>query len=545
MDTGTAAPAGSLTHDATSDTGSSSSDNLTSNTTPYLSGTAEAGASVAVTLNGHTYSTTANGSGAWSVRVSDDLSNGSYTPSITSTDVAGNSATANGTAFTVEYSSPHPPIGHLMHDFANDTGSSQTDNITSNATPGLFGTAEANSAVAVTLDGHTYTTTADGSGAWSVIVSNALADGWYRPSITSTDAAGNSTTANGETFMVDHTDPVAPTVDAQVTNTPTPTLTGSAILNPGDPYPGEHLTVTVDGVTYTLGDGHLIISGTTWILKIPRVLADGTYSVIARLTDVAGNISEDVTQAELVVRTAVPAQTNPAPDAAVPAQTNPAPDAAVPVQTSPAQATQDAPPKQVETTHTVDLGGVQKPAAHQDIIPPTSQTEVRTTNGFHVLVEDIGTPSASPVLRLANDIPDQQPSRDTNVIRFVVPMDTFVHTDPTATVSLSAVMVNGTSLPGWLHFNPSKGEFTGKPPKDLRGELQIKITARDESGRQAETIVRIRVGEKVDKLSFLGRPGLSAQLKAQGSFAWKAERDRLIHHARAAEHVAARSAKAT
>jgi len=64
---------------------------------------------------------------------------------------------------------------------------------------------------------------------------------------------------------VDLTAPVVPTVTSLVTNQIAPILTGTA-----DVAAGESLAVTVNGVTYTAGDGNLVDNGDgTWVLVIP------------------------------------------------------------------------------------------------------------------------------------------------------------------------------------------------------------------------------------------------------------------------------------
>jgi len=68
--------------------------------------------------------------------------------------------------------------------------------------------------------------------------------------------------------------------------------------------------------------------------------------------------------------------------------------------------------------------------------------------------------------------------------------------------------------------------------------LLIKVIARDDAGRQVEAVVRIRVGEKADQLSVKGKPTLTAQLKEQSVFAWKAERDNLVKQSRDASQKA-------
>jgi hypothetical protein len=120
--------------------------------------------------------------------------------------------------------------------------------------------------------------------------------------ITATDDAGNSTSATS-TITVDTVAPTAPTVTTDTTNDTTPTITGTATLGAG-----ETLTVTVNGVTYTNGDGNLSASGGNWTLTIPsgNALGAGTYAVTATVTDAAGNVTSDATTNELVIDTTAP-----------------------------------------------------------------------------------------------------------------------------------------------------------------------------------------------------------------------------------------------
>lgn len=64
--------------------------------TPTLTGTAEPDSAIVVNIDGQDYSTTADASGNWSVTVSNTLANNSYTVTVTSTDLAGNSSSLNG-----------------------------------------------------------------------------------------------------------------------------------------------------------------------------------------------------------------------------------------------------------------------------------------------------------------------------------------------------------------------------------------------------------------------------------------------------------------
>ena len=99
----------------------------------------------------------------------------------------------------------------------------------------------------------------------------------------------------------------APTVDALVADSTTPTITGTATLGEG-----ETLTVTVSGATYSVTPE----IDNTWSVDLATAtpasgalvaLGDGnTYSVTATSTDAATNAVNDSTTEELVVDTTAP-----------------------------------------------------------------------------------------------------------------------------------------------------------------------------------------------------------------------------------------------
>ncbi len=83
--------------DPLSDSGESSSDNRTNDTTPTLTGTAEADATVAIvsSVDGTLGTTTADGSGAWTFTPDTALAEGTHEITLTATDAAGNTSTAS------------------------------------------------------------------------------------------------------------------------------------------------------------------------------------------------------------------------------------------------------------------------------------------------------------------------------------------------------------------------------------------------------------------------------------------------------------------
>lgn len=72
------------------------------------------------------------------------------------------------------------------------------------------------------------------------------------------------------------------------------------------------------------------------------------------------------------------------------------------------------------------------------------------------------------------------------IFGFTLPTDTFVHSDPAATIVLDARTASGGPLPSWLTFNPGNRRFSGTPPADVR-ELAVVVTARDPVGNEAST----------------------------------------------------------
>ena len=93
--------------DTASDTGVSSTDNITSNTTPTFTGTAVAGSTVRLYDTGGSTllgTATANGSGNWSI-TSSALASGTHTVTATATDIAGNVSSASA-GLTIRIAAP-------------------------------------------------------------------------------------------------------------------------------------------------------------------------------------------------------------------------------------------------------------------------------------------------------------------------------------------------------------------------------------------------------------------------------------------------------
>jgi hypothetical protein len=199
IDTMTITP--SVRLDAASDTGSDDNDNITKETHPLLTGTAEANATIEIYIDGKLAGqAVTDKNGVWNYRLTDDqtLTDGNHTVMVKSTDIAGNSANSTPMTITVDSVIETPTI-HLD----SDSGTSNSDLITNNTFPVFSGTAEAYSSVVVYQDGKAIgKATADASGHWSYSYtsSQSLEDGSYIFYVTATDVAGNSASSEKSRF---------------------------------------------------------------------------------------------------------------------------------------------------------------------------------------------------------------------------------------------------------------------------------------------------------------------------------------------------------
>ncbi|MCA0049371.1 Ig-like domain-containing protein, partial [Mesorhizobium sp. B283B1A] len=195
-------------------------DHITNDTSLTINGTAEANSTVTVFQNGVSIGTAlADGSGNWSRVDSNVLANGTtYQFTATQTDVAGNtSAVSASYAATIDTTAATP----VITGFTTDSGT-VGDHITNDTSLTINGTAEANSTVTVFQNGVSIgTALADGSGNWSRVDSNVLANGTtYQFTATQTDVAGNTSAVSASYAAT--IDTSGPTVSSIVFLTPNP-----------------------------------------------------------------------------------------------------------------------------------------------------------------------------------------------------------------------------------------------------------------------------------------------------------------------------------
>ncbi|MBI4781195.1 MAG: type I secretion C-terminal target domain-containing protein [Oscillatoriophycideae cyanobacterium NC_groundwater_1537_Pr4_S-0.65um_50_18] len=314
--TAPAAPTVAPDLDAASDTGASSTDNITKDATPTFTGSGTAGDTVTLYADGNAVGTaTVANDGTWSITAS-PLSGGDRLITTTFKDAAGNESTPSP-ALTVTLNTV-TPTGAMVPDLtaASDSGASSTDNITSDATPTFTGSGTAGDIVTLYADGVSVgTTTVDVNGAWSVTAST-LSDGNYTLTSTFKDLAGNeSSPSTGLAITLDTTSPTAPALapdldaasDSGLSNTDNITKNSTLTFKgaPGSGIAGEIVTLYANGAA--VGTGIIAANGSWSVTTSP--LSSGNRTITSTFKDLAGNESSQ--SSGLLV--AIDATTPPAP----------------------------------------------------------------------------------------------------------------------------------------------------------------------------------------------------------------------------------------
>lgn len=107
----------------------------------------------------------------------------------------------------------------------------------------------------------------------------------------------------------------------------------------------------------------------------------------------------------------------------------------------------------------------------------TALNQALGTTNVNYLVVGTGSVNASPVV--ANSIPDRSVAEDT-AWTYQFPANTFSDPDGSA-LTLSAMLADGSALPAWLSFNAATRTFSGTPPLNFNGTIDLRVTASDGS----------------------------------------------------------------
>ena len=223
----------------------------------------------------------------------DGTEDGVHTVAVRATDVAGNVSTLTQVTWTLDTQVDAP----LITSITQDTGVSDSDQLTSDTRLLFHGTAEPGPGSTVTLNemslGIIGTALTDTSGGWTVDgLATTLAEGTYSFTATTTDVAGNVSVASvpfavvvdatGPTIVVDS--PVeGSTVSSNIAVTGTVTdPNGVSLLEAAIDF-GTFFAVVVEPDGSYSFDTTFALDGSD----------DGPHTVTLRATDDAGNVSAD------------------------------------------------------------------------------------------------------------------------------------------------------------------------------------------------------------------------------------------------------------
>ncbi|MGL5040494.1 MAG: Ig-like domain-containing protein, partial [Aeromonas sp.] len=271
----------------------------THDSTPTITGTTTdiaSGSTVTIVVTDakglmQTLTTTVNADGSYSVEVVTPLAEGGYTANATVSDAAGNQAQASDSGDD----DVTPPVDlaivldpNITPDDVINAAEADQDIPVSGTVSGEFNPGDI---VTLTVNGKLFTGQVDADGKFTIAVPGsalvAAPDHLIDASVTSTDAAGNSSTAiTTDRFDVDTTLPTI-TVDApDHTHDSTPTITGTTT----DIASGSTVTIVVidaKGLMQTLTT--TVNADGSYSVEVVTPLAEGGYTANATVSDAAGN----------------------------------------------------------------------------------------------------------------------------------------------------------------------------------------------------------------------------------------------------------------
>lgn len=282
------APASTPDLSAASDSGISSTDNITNNNLPTFNGTANVGGYVDLYLNGigPVGSDVADASGNWSITPNTSLGDGSYL--VTARLRTGNTTVSSALNFTIDRVAPAAPTGFRIRSDL-DTGISNSDGVTLVNQPILVGTSESNSLLLVSEAGNGFAPFAATGGVnFEALMPNSLGNGTYTVVGRAQDLAGN--TSAGSTSFTLTVDTVGPTLASAVLQR-SPSQAIDFIFSENI-FGTLNLILTRGAQLVNVAPNASVSNGRRFVPTPANSLADGIYTsqiFPTGLTDLAGN----------------------------------------------------------------------------------------------------------------------------------------------------------------------------------------------------------------------------------------------------------------
>ncbi|WP_320725284.1 Ig-like domain-containing protein [Enterobacter cloacae] len=297
-------------------TGEIHDDAYTDDPKPEMSGTGEAGATIAIYDNGKKIGeTTVNEDGRWYFKPSENLTDGSHSITVSQTDKAGNvSEPSDERDFIVLTEPPgKAETPEVIDNTGPVTGPLKPGDVTDDSQPSFSGEGTpGNTIIIKDNDKEIGSVIVDDEGKWSFTPKDELAEGEHNVVVVEEDPLGNEGDPSDPIqIIVDTTPPAKPDMaDAQDNTGPiTGQLKGGDVTDETRPVfsgKGE------PGDTVTIYDGDEVLGTTViddkgnWTLKPEKPLGEGDHSITVTQTDKAGNTSDPSEALEFEVDTTAP-----------------------------------------------------------------------------------------------------------------------------------------------------------------------------------------------------------------------------------------------
>ncbi len=465
-----------------------------------ITGTNEAGASVALTIGGNTRAATVTGT-SWSYTlVAADITamgQGAKTLSVTQTDAAGNTSAAGTRAITVDTAAPTAPIINAVATDDIINASEQTTTIT--------GTNEAGASVALTIGGNTRAATVTGT-SWSYTLVaadiTAMGQGAETLSVRQTDAAGNTSPAASRAIAVNTLVAGAPTINVVATDDIINASEQSTTIT-GTNEAGASVALTIGGNTRAA-----TVTGTSWSYTLVAAditaMGQGAETLSATQTDAAGNTSAAGTRA-ITVNTVAPTAPiinavatddiiNASEQSTTITGTN---EAGASVALTIGGNTRAATVTGTSWSYTLVAADI---AAMGQGAETLSATQTLTSNVSEAATRPITVDTTAPTINLASSADVVVPNAQVSSFSKAVSIDgatsttvqVFANNDPTLSTPLQQLTYAGGQISGDLSALVSDGQVR---------DVMIRIQAQDSAGNITSKLLSVNIDRSIPTLS--------------------------------------------
>ncbi|MDK9725001.1 MAG: hypothetical protein OEL88_08910, partial [Sterolibacteriaceae bacterium MAG5] len=327
--------------------------------------------------------------------------------------------------------------------------------------------------------------------------------------------------------------PVADTPSVTDASTTAATQTSSGLVlsrNAADGAEVTHFKITgitngslfqADGVT-AINDGDFITyaEGNAGLKFTPTGDDDGAFTAQASTSNADGGLGGATVTAniDIVAATTTPPAPTPLPPAPTPLPPSTSPEPL----SSPLQVflSPSGSGSMVPTGSTGTGSPSVNPQPAGSFGAPVAPTSLNGISGDRQFLQPNSLSSPTPLgSLLVSTVPEQMVTLSGSRLSFALPADAFVSSNPGEKLVLSATQADGRPLPGWMKFDAAQGTFEGEPPPGVKGEIVIKIKARDSADREANVVIRVQMGTRTPDRGALNDLDLNPDQLADGKAA--------------------------